>query len=452
MRGLIGLLTSETWLTVRPDGRQSERVIKAWDYDRDRTHLHLTLREDVYFQDGTKLEPALAVEALANTAAHPADEGVLSFESVKSVTASGPNGIEVELKEPNAFIVPDLSIIAVKKPDSDSIGTGPFRLVSRDDQGAHLSAFAKYYRGRPSVADITLTNYPTQRNAWAALMRGDIDMLYEVSREAVDFVAAETTINTYTVPRPFYIPLVFNIRHPILKNREVRKAINEALDRAALVRDGMNGRGRPAVNPIWPEHWAQSPSNPQFEYDPDGAKRRLDEAGFKERAGSAVSRFSFNCVVFAEDSRFERLALLVQKELADVGIDMRLVAVQEPDIEARLHKGDFDAVLFEMYGRSLSYAYDFWHSHPDARLNTGYTGADAVLDRIRASKSDDEMRAGVSAFAQVLHEDPPAAFIAWQQASRAVSTRFDVASEPGRDILSNAWQWRLADARGQGSQ
>ena len=70
--------------------------------------------------------------------------------------------------------------------------------------------------GRRS-AGIDVNVYPTQRNAWTALMRGDIDMLYEVSRDALDFVQAETTVKTYSFPRPYYIPLVFNVRHPVLQ-------------------------------------------------------------------------------------------------------------------------------------------------------------------------------------------------------------------------------------------
>ncbi len=52
-------------------------------------------------------------------------------------------------------------------------------------------------------------------------------------------------MRTYSVPRPYYILLAFNIRHPILRNVEVRRAINEALDRDALVRDGLRGQGTP---------------------------------------------------------------------------------------------------------------------------------------------------------------------------------------------------------------
>jgi peptide/nickel transport system substrate-binding protein len=416
--------------------------------------LHLKLRNDVYFHDGTKLTPSIAAVALKNSAANPQGEGVLSFSSIRSVAVTGPDSIDVQLSEPNSFVVPDLSVVAVRKPGSENIGTGPFTLVKQDRQEVLLRAFAEYYRGRPAIHEIALVNYPTQRKAWAALMRGDIDMLYEVSRDAVDFVAAETTVTTYTFRRPYYIPLVFNVRHPILKRPDVRKAINEALDRDALVKDGLNGRGRPADGPIWPEHWARSQSNPAFQYDLDSARRRLDAAGFpSKRGGGALgSRFSFTCVVFAEDPRFERLAVLVQKQLADVGIDMKLLPLDQQEIESRLGRGDFDAFLWEMFGRSLSYAYDFWHSHEQARANTGYTGADRVLDRIRTATSDSEMHDAVAEFARVLHDDPPAAFIAWQQASRAVSTRFDVAAEKNRDILGNAWQWHLADPTRQTSR
>ena len=256
--GVVNTLTTETWLTGRPDGSQSERLVKDWTWDTSRTVLHLGLRDNVYFHDGSKLTPAIAAQALRNTAANPEAEGVLSFAGIKSVTVNGPNGLDVHLSEPNSFILPDLSLVALRKPGADAIATGPFRIVNRGNQSVQLAAFPQYYRGRPAITQIELTNYPTQRNAWAALMRGDIDMLYEVSRDAADFVAAASAVKTYVFPRPYYIPLVFNVRHPILRQPEVRKAINEALDRATLVHDGLSGRGRPADGPIWPEHWARS--------------------------------------------------------------------------------------------------------------------------------------------------------------------------------------------------
>jgi len=154
------------------------------------------------------------------------------------------------------------------------------------------------------------------------------------------------------------------------------------------------------------------------------------------------ARFSFTCLVFANDARFERLAVLVQKQLADVGIDMKLLALTQLELVSRLGDGDFDAFLFEMFGRSLSWTYDFWRSHEGSRVISGYRAADAVLDRMRGARSEDDVRSAVADLARILHDDPPAAFLAWQAGSRAVSTNFDVAAEDNRDILSSVWQWR----------
>jgi peptide/nickel transport system substrate-binding protein len=461
MGSVISNLTSETWLYGKPDGHQSERVVSALKWDESQTLLHLTLRKDVYFHDGTLLTPAIAADSLRATVANARTEGAFGLLSVKSVSVKD-DGVELLLSEPNAFVLADLATVNVGKPGManvgtgpSNVGTGPFKLVNRDKQRAFLTAFPKYYRGQPALAGMQVVSYPTQRNAWAALMRGEIDMLYDVSRDASEFVKAQSTVRTYPFGRPYFIPLVFNVRHPILKRVEVRKAINEALDKVTLVHQGLRDQGRLADGPIWPEHWAQPKEIPRFTYDPESARRRLDAAGLnppRTASGGMPVRFAFTCLLYAEDSRFERLAVLVQKQLADVGIDMKLTPVKRENLFARIASGDFDAFLFEMYGRSLSYAYEFWHSHDAAFSNTGYTSADATLDRMKAAKNEDEMRAGVAEFARVLYEDPPAAFIAWQQASRAVSTRFDVAAEPGRDILSKVWQWRLIDAFPQASR
>jgi peptide/nickel transport system substrate-binding protein len=444
-------LVSDAWLTNKPDGHQSERVARGWSWDATGTKLVLQLRPDVYFHDGTLLTPEVAVQLLKATRQNAARDAP-SFSTVSDIRPVGQDGVEITVNQPNSFILSDLSAVLVVKPKIQKtdlpIGTGPFQLVSQsEEERFSLQAFPRYYRGQPSLKQLEVINYPTQRNAWVALMRGDVDMLYEVSREAVEFVEKETTVTTYSFPRPYYIPLVFNIRHPILKNAEVRMAINEAVDRVALVRDAMNGRGTPADGPIPPEHWAYSAPARPFIFNPEAARSRLDAAGFglHPAAGAAPVRFSFECLVFGTDSRFQRLALLLQKQLADVGIDMKLVPVDAPQLVTRIQAGDFDAFQFEMAGRSLGWIYEWWRYHDGMRNNSGYHAADAVLDRLRAARSDDEVRAAVAELGAILHDDPPAAFLAWQSTFRAVSTKFDVGADRNRDLMTNVWRWRPAE-------
>ena len=443
---VVKLLTSEAWVTNRPDGRQSERIATGWSWDDAGTTLRLKLRKDVFFHDGDRLTPEIAAEVLRQTRQREA----FSFTSIKEIVASGEDTIDIKLSERNSFLVSDLSAVMVTKPGNASIGTGPFQIVKQSAEDSVLSAFPRYYRGRPGVSGIEVLTYPTQRKAWTALMRGDVDMLHEVSRESAEFVEKESTVKAYSFLRPYYIPLVFNVRHPVLKSIAVRRAINEAVDKAALVRDGMSGRGTPADGPIFPQHWAYSAAVEPFVFNAAVARERLDAAGFKEKAtanGTIPARFSFTCLVFADDTRFDRMAVLVQKQLAEVGIDMKLVPLPQEELAKRLGRGDFDAFLFEMAGRSLSWLYAFWRSHPGALIASGYQSADAILDGIRGARSDDEVRAGVAQLERVMHDDPPAAFLTWQSTSRAVSTKFDVVPEENRDILANLWMWRPADSK-----
>jgi hypothetical protein len=85
-------------------------------------------------------------------------------------------------------------------------------------------------------------------------------------------------------------------------------------------------------------------------------------------------------------------------------------------------------------------------------INSGYHSADSVLDRLRVAPNEEETRAAVAELLRIMHDDPPAAFLAWQKASRAVSARFDVSAEPDRDILTKVWAWRLATPQQQAAR
>jgi peptide/nickel transport system substrate-binding protein len=445
-RVLVGLLRDDYWLSSTPDGHVGGRIATAWEWEDEGRALRLKLRPDVFFHDGTPLTPQVAAEAIRAT---DTSSDYFSLRSVASVEPEGSDSVVIRLSQPNGFLLTDLSGTPVLKPNSPDVGTGPFQVVKQTRRDAMLKSFPKYYRGQAQLTEVDVISYPTQRNAWTALMRSDIDMLYEVSRDSAEFVRAETTVRTYPNWRKYYIPLVFNVRHPILSDVRVRRAINEALDRDALVRDGLRGQGTPADGPVWPQHWAYSTPVQPFAFDPVAARKRLDDAGYPLKPNDerrVAVRFSFKCLVFGNDSRLERFALLAQKELADIGIDMQLESIPLNRLVPRVAAGDFEAFLFEMSGRNLSRVYDFWHSQGGMNNNSGYRAADGVLDRLRVAQSDDEIRAAVAEVLRVLHDDPPAAFLAWQRTSRAVSARFEVSSEPDRDILPSVWMWRPATA------
>jgi peptide/nickel transport system substrate-binding protein len=313
----------------------------------------------------------------------------------------------------------------------------------------------KYYRGMPGIERVQVTTYDTSRAAWAAMMRREVDMVPEVTRESVEFLEGGTQFQTYRSIRPFYIPLVFNQRHPILKNVEVRRAITESIDRDEILLRAMRNHGQVADDPLWPFNWAYMPATQRHAFDPAQAAVRLEAAGLPVRRQGASdtmpSRFRIGCMFWNKDPQYERIALMLQRQLAAVGIDLVPEPMEQGAFERRIKSGDFDSYIYQLgSGKSFELTYLLWHSDAagvGTRQNVGYTGANAVLDRLRAAHSDSEVRIAVADLRERFYEDVPAAFIAWLEAVRAVDSRFNVGDANDPEVLANLWQWSFAAPR-----
>jgi peptide/nickel transport system substrate-binding protein len=447
-------LLYETLMTTAADGRQRPRVFDSWAVTDDGLSVRFHVSSGLKFHDGSVADAPLIQRALLGQI----KAGTLRADRIASIEAPTAEEVLIRLRQPDSLLLPTLSDSTLRHPDRPAVGTGPFRAVAsaeaaaaRDAAGGPvtLRRFEDYHGGPPAIDQVVITPYATQRNAWAAMMRKEIDYLHEVSRESVDFVEAESSIRVYSIPRPYYVALVFNVRHPVLKIREVRRGLSQGVDREAIIKLGFNGRGTPGTGAIWPKNWAYSTAVPAYSYNPDAAKLRLDAAGFEHRrptiAGQKPARFRFSCLVRADDPRYDRAALVLQRQLFEIGVDMELEAVGFAELIQRMQAGRFDAVLTEFAsGRTLDYPY-FWFRSPSAGanpLNTGYTAADDALDRMRQATTDDAVRLAVSDAQRVMYEDPPAVFLAWQQNLRAVGTQYEVPVDSDRDLMATIARWR----------
>jgi ABC-type transport system substrate-binding protein len=376
-----------------------------------------------------------------------------SFQQVSSVTPDNETSFTVKLGRPSALLLSDLGNVNITHGSGrDAVGTGPFALESRDEKRIVMRRFEGFREGAPAIQRIELTAFPTVRNAWSALMRGEVDFLYEVGPDAAEFVNGESSVQTFTFLRSYIVTLGFNLKHPVLRSKEVRRALNRAIDRDAIVKAGFRGRGRTAQDPVWPQHWASSNATPSYTYNREAATLGFAAAGYstlRTARERVPSRFSFRCIVYQP---LERIALMVQKQLYEIGVNMEIELAGNVDLGRRLGAGNYDAYLYWLTtGRSLTWPYLFWHSPESGRpvfLQTGYSAADETLEQVRYAANDEEFRNAVAAFQKVIHDDPPAVFLAWEERMRAVSQKFEVSGlEPGRDVIASLWRWRPAEAK-----
>ena len=439
---IADILYSEPLLNRGWDGRPSARLADSWTWENDGRALRLRLKQAVKFHDGTALTAERVKRLLDKQVA-----GAGGFAHLVSVAAPDPSTVVLTLSQPDVFLLAELTAFKIVDADTPDNATGPFKLLRRDVDVA-VKRFDDYHGGRTALGGVTILPYDTQRSAWAALMRGEVDAAQEVNRDSVEFIEHSSSVRIYPTIQPFYIPLVLNLRHPALQHVEVRRALNEAVDREGIVARAMHGYGRAANGPIWPQHWAFDSNQVAYPFDPARARQRLDAAGFVLRPGKTASapktRFSFRCLVYSEEPQFERIAIMIQRQLFEVGVDMQLEATPLTLLAGRARAGDFDSFLAQANAsRTLENTYVFWNSTANPkRQDSGYAGANELLDELRRSIAEADTRRVLASLAQKFHDDAPAVFIAWTEVTRAVDSSFDVNGTAVPDPLANIWQWR----------
>ena len=436
---LAGALSSEPLVAADWDGRPAYRLANSATESEDGRVLTFTLRPGVKFHNGETVTAGRVRELLALKA-----KGGRRLTEIRSIEAPDDRTVVITLKQPHSLKTVDLSDAAIEDDKRPELRAGAFRITSWGPP-AVLERFPEYYQGVPAITRVQIDKYPTHRAAWSAMMRAEVNFLHEVNRDAIDFIENGGNIQAYQFLRPFTIPLVFNLRHPVLRRTEVRLALSEAINREAVVQNGMRGHGQAAEGPFWPHHWAYPTGRHRPTFNPEAAKLRLDAANlpvFRAEAHQMPTRFAFTCLLRQGDTRFERIALVVQRQLFDIGVDMRLQTLPTKEFYAATTNGKFDAFLFEMStGRTLSFPYNFWHSKGSLSL-TGYDAADAPLERMKQARTDDEVRVAVAEVMRILRADPPAIFLAMPREARAADRSLEITYQPDRDIFGTFWQVR----------
>lgn len=315
------------------------------------------------------------------------------------------------------------------------VGTGPFAVESVSPNAVQMKRNDAYYQERPAIERVLIKSFGTLRAAWAEMLRGDIDMLYEVDVNALGSLEQSSNIRVVTFPQNYAYVVVLNTHRAQFKDPVVRAALNAAVDRTVIVDEVFNHHGTPATGSVSPQHWAYDATAPSFRFNPKGAASAV-AAGRKP--------LEFTCITL-DAPPFDRIAINLQRQLNAVGVEMKVDGMSDTGAYSkRVDAGDFDAVIVRpRLGGNLIRPYQWWHSKATYNsANFASAAVDGALDAVRHSTNDDEYRAAVARFQRALFADPPAIFLIWNEGVRAVSTRFEVASEPGRDVLGTIRQWR----------
>jgi ABC-type transport system substrate-binding protein len=419
---------NDNWSGVLPD------LATRWEVSSDGTTYTFYLRPNVHFHDGSVMtadDVVFSFERITNKANATYVGGFL-YDVFESVTSPAPLTVVFKLNASfSAFLsvisLPQAAVVSRKwvtgggNLNTTQMGTGAMKFVSLEPNSrVVVTRHDQYYNPALPYLDgiqILFMSDDTQRSV--ALRNGSVDFIDYVPWKDMDAIKADPNLRMYTDTNSTGLWAMFNQKRPPLDNVMVRRAINWAANREAMVKVAFYGHGSPMVSmPIPKSSWAYTSDLPQYTYDPDKAKALIKQSGITMPAHLEI-------LTHSDDLFWKQSSEVMAGNLQDIGFTVGLTELTSPPGNARFTAGDFQ--IGWRGGGPLYTDPDFLYGYFDSmgaigRL-LGYKNQqvdDLLLAARRTVNQTQRKNIYVTAF-KIIYDDAPWMPLTWREQGEAAA-------------------------------
>ena len=436
--------------TVRPG------LAERWEISPDGKTYTFHLRRDVTFCDGKPMTADDVVYSI-NRWIDPATRSPVRWRAgpVKEIRARDAHTVEYELTEPFGELLYQLTLFFGSIVDRNTVerlgqnfgvqgfnGTGPYCWSSwTPRQELVLTRHPNYRWGppiyqnpSPQVERVVWRVIPEANTRLAAIQTGQADVTQYIPYVALNQPRAVPTVRMSQQPNYFWDHFMgFKVDKPVVNDPAVRRAINLAVNRPAIVQATWFGAAQPADAYLNPNVTGFDPEAARMvpQFNPDEARRVLDEAGW--RAGpdgvrvKNGERASF-LVYGLQTAEARRYLEAIQADLRRIGIDMRVQLWDATVGWGRLATQEFDAFVMSYPYISATDGFALYFDSRNRptpnRMNWADPRTDELLTRAKTALNEADRLAAIQEAQRVIASNyvwlPIARESLWVAASQRV--------------------------------
>lgn len=334
--GMIFEHMVESLFTITEEGEIVPLLAERYWASSDGLVYIIWLRKGITFHDGTPFD-AEAVKINLDRFLDPANAAPYRFliDKVTQIEVVDEHIVYLKLSTPFAPIIPHLThrFIGMVSPKAleglaagqtidRPVGTGPF-IFKEWIRGERvvLVKNPNYWGPKAYLDELVFLIIPEDATRVVMLETGEIHATMRIPPPDIPRLKAAPGIEIVEAPsvRTIYIGLN-NLWGP-LADRQVRQAINYAVDKEEIVKSVLLGVGRVSDAPISPGIFGYTAATP-YPYDPAKARQLLADAGypqgFKVKLWHPTGRYMMDA----------QIAEAVQAQLRGVGIEAELVTME----------------------------------------------------------------------------------------------------------------------------
>jgi peptide/nickel transport system substrate-binding protein len=341
------------------------------------------------------------------------------------------------------------------------IGSGQFRFVRWTPRAVvEVAADTANYRGAPKLSRVVWSIAPDFSTALTRFLSGETDFFEALRPENIPEVQKHPNLRVTTYRGRVYLFAQFNLRdpanharpHPIFGNRELRRALTMATDRATIVRSVYDTLALPALGPTVRAYPTTDPNLEQIPFDTARARQILDSLGWRV-AGSDGMRsrkgrpLQFTLSVPNTSKVRIQMAVLIQEQLRQAGVKVDIEQLDFPVLVEKERKRTFDAAMGQWNTQpSPGAARGSWGTAGSRASSGGNYGSyenrvfDAYVDSALASFDPAARKSYFTKAYETIIADAPAIWLAEPRPTVGYNARLHLAP-----LRSDAWWAHIPD-------
>lgn len=357
-------------VTIEENGMVSSHLAESWVVNESNTAITITLRQGVKWHDGMPLttdDVIYTVNQIKTISDSPYKDTVANLQDIvkidettfKMVYKSSFSGVLQTLFFP---VIPEhiYNVTGADTLNITPVGSGPYVYDSSiPAKSMTLKANPNYFKGKPQIEEVRVDFIPDQESMLYAFKQGLIDVIYTRETEWGRYTNDEAS-KAYEMVSPIYEFMGINHNKVIFQNAAIREALLYGIDREEMVHLFYLDHAVVTDTPISPTSYLYDRTLEIKKYDKERAKLLLTQEGYEKDEHTGLlnkngNPLSFSLLVNEENRDRMKVAKQMQVMYKEIGIDLKIEAVNETTYLERIQTKQFDAFLG---GYQLGYATD----------------------------------------------------------------------------------------------
>ncbi|HUF43551.1 MAG TPA: ABC transporter substrate-binding protein [Verrucomicrobiae bacterium] len=425
----IGNLIYNSLLRADVHSHWQPELAEHWQMIDAKTYV-FDLRRDVRFHDGRPLTAAdvkFTYESILDPSSRSPKRALL--KPLREIEQTGVHQLRFHLDMVHAPFVEQFALGIVpagaSRADGSSRslppGSGPFSIESIETgEKITLRANPGAWQGKPALAGVIFKVVPDAMVRVLEFKKGAVDFMQnDLEPDMLPWIRKNTDAAVSAHPGTTYQYIGINLTHPVLKHKRVRQALALAIDRNRMIRHLLKETVSPANGLLAPINWAYDAAIPPWPYDPERAKRLLDEAGFPDPDGEGpLPRFRLSYKTTNIDLR-RRIAEALKDQLLQVGIELEIRSYEWGTFFSDVRKGNFHLYSLAWVGvTDPDIFYHIFHSQSvppngDNRGRYANPELDRLLEKGRAAADMAERKRIYQQAQRIIADDLPYVPLWW---------------------------------------